>query len=475
LASDRQSEGGGVREIEADYLVVGAGTSGMAFADELVRATDAEVVLVDRRHAPGGHWLDAYPFVRLHQPSAFYGVGSRTLGHDRVDETGPNAGFYERATAAEICDYFSAVLEQELLPTGRVRWLGLHDVRADGDVHLARSLLTGEETTIRVRRRVVDATYTESSIPSRHTPPFEVGEGARMVPPNGLVDLDAPAGGFTVLGAGKTGSDTVSWLLDAGVDPDRITWVRPRDPWLFDRAMIQPLDQVGGYMTLQARWVEAAATSQDGTAFAHALEDAGVFLRIDQRVEPRLYRGATISRAEVEALATVERVVRGKVSRIDPGRMVVDGAEVVTDPGTLFVDCTAAGVPSPAMRPVFEPGRITLQYVTLGFVPWSAATIGFVEAQPTDDAAKNALCPPLRFTGDIADVLQMADIGMRGLFARSSDPVVNAWNDQTRLNPARGVSDHLDDPRVLEGLESLGANFGAALANLARLAPAAPA
>jgi hypothetical protein len=64
---------------------------------------------------------------------------------------------------------------------------------------------------------------------------------------------------------------------------------------------------------------------------------------------------------------------------------------------------------------------------------------------------------------------------MRGLFARASDPVVNAWNDQTRLNPARGVSDHLDDPRVLEGLESLGANFGAALANLARLAPAAPA
>ena len=42
----------------------------MAFADTIVANTDAEVVLVDRRHRPGGHWLDAYPFVRLHQPGA---------------------------------------------------------------------------------------------------------------------------------------------------------------------------------------------------------------------------------------------------------------------------------------------------------------------------------------------------------------------------------------------------------------------
>ncbi len=26
---------------------------------------------------PGGHWTRAYPFVRLHQPSAYYGVNSR--------------------------------------------------------------------------------------------------------------------------------------------------------------------------------------------------------------------------------------------------------------------------------------------------------------------------------------------------------------------------------------------------------------
>src|SRR3954453_14674731 len=52
---------------------------GMAFTDTLVSETDAQVVIVDRQHRPGGHWNRAYPFVRLHQPSAFYGVGSREL------------------------------------------------------------------------------------------------------------------------------------------------------------------------------------------------------------------------------------------------------------------------------------------------------------------------------------------------------------------------------------------------------------
>jgi cation diffusion facilitator CzcD-associated flavoprotein CzcO len=68
-------------------------------------------MMVDRRHRPGGHWNDAYPFVRLHQPSAFYGVNSRILCGDSIDKVGPKAGFYERATAAEIGDYCQRVLE----------------------------------------------------------------------------------------------------------------------------------------------------------------------------------------------------------------------------------------------------------------------------------------------------------------------------------------------------------------------------
>src|SRR6187397_1622301 len=98
-----------------DYLVVGAGAAGMAFTDALLTHSDATVTIVDRRHAPGGHWIDAYPFVRLHQPSAFYGVASVPLGKDEVDRAGLNAGFYELAGVDELRAYFAQVMEQHFL------------------------------------------------------------------------------------------------------------------------------------------------------------------------------------------------------------------------------------------------------------------------------------------------------------------------------------------------------------------------
>ena len=58
----------------------------MAFIDTLVSDKQARVVLVDRNHQPGGHWTTACPFVRLHQPSALYGVDSLNLASDTIDQ-----------------------------------------------------------------------------------------------------------------------------------------------------------------------------------------------------------------------------------------------------------------------------------------------------------------------------------------------------------------------------------------------------
>ena len=457
-------------EIETDYLVVGAGASGMAFVDALIADADVDVVMVDRRHRPGGHWLDAYPFVRLHQPSAYYGVTSRRLGEDRIDTGGINAGFYERATAAEICDYFGRVLDEQLLPSGRVRFLGMTDHRgADGDGHHVVSLLTGEETTIRVRRRFVDATYVESSIPSRHTPAYAVDEGVRLVPPNGLVDLAEAASGYTVIGAGKTAMDTCSWLLDAGVSPDRIRWVRSRDGWFFNRAFMQPLDLVGSYMQTQAHWVEAAAAAESGADFAHRLESVGVMMRVDPGAEPGAFRGATISEAEIEQLRSIDGVVRcGRVRRIGVDRIELEDGELPTDRRQVHVDCTAAGLPPAPPRPLFDPNRITLQYVTIGIVPWSAAIVGAVEARRDDDVEKNRLCPPVTFTGDIADALRISYNGMTGLMARGAEPDLAAWEAQCRLNPSRGAPERFHEPEVADAFARMGARFGDAMANLER-------
>jgi hypothetical protein len=460
-----------MREVETDYLIVGAGAAGMAFADTLTAHTDADVVLVDRRHRPGGHWLDAYPFVRLHQPSAYYGVESRQLGDDRIDEQGPNAGFYERASAVEICDYYSRVLDESLLPTGRVRFFGLSDHRGEnGDGHPVVSLLDGSETVVKPRRKTVDATYVQSEIPSRHVPGFTVEPGVTLVSPNDLVDLAEPAGRFTVIGAGKTAIDTCVWLLEAGVDPDRIRWIRGRDPWQLDRNFTQPLDLVGSYMKLQARWVEAAESAEDGHDFARRLEDAGVFLRIDSSVEPLVFRGATVSRREIDTLRTIEDVVRARrVRSIGRTSLTTDAGELPSSPREVFVDCTAAGVPAAAARPVFEPDHITIQYVAVGFLPWSAATIGFVESTSLNDDEKNRLCPPVVISGEAADLARLAHTAMQGQVARIRHEEVGPWNAASRLNPAQAAPDHIDDADVAESLTFMIDHTRKALDNLSML------
>ena len=297
-----------------------------------------------------------------------------------------------------------------------------------------------------------------------------------MIPPNDLVELRDGATGFTVIGAGKTAMDTCNWLVDTGVDADRIQWIRTRDPWVFNRASMQPLELVGAYMQLQARWVEAAAEAVGGGDFAHRLEAAGVFSRIDPDVEPDAFRGATVSAPELDTLRTIERVVRrGKVRRVATDSIVLEGGTVPVDPGAVTIDCTAAGVRPTRARPIFTTDRITVQYVTIGFVPWSAATIGFVEAYGEDDGHKNRLCPPVVFTGTAADLLHLAYAGMTGVLARDAEPEPAAWTGRSRLNPAKGASDHLDDPRVPAAFASLGANIGAAMTNLERRAGIAPA
>ena len=175
--------------IDTDYLIVGAGAAGLAFADALITESDADLVIVDRRERPGGHWNDAYPFVRLHQPSAYYGVNSLPLG-DSIDQDGPNAGWYGRATGAEICDYFQRVLEQ-LLASGRVRFFSVCDYAGDwSGEHRLVSRPTGESSTVRVRRRIVDATYLAPSVPSTHTPSFAVDPNVRLIPINDVVTLE---------------------------------------------------------------------------------------------------------------------------------------------------------------------------------------------------------------------------------------------------------------------------------------------
>ena len=108
--------------LTADYLIIGSGAMGMAFADVLVEESEATLIIVDKNEAPGGHWNFAYPFVTLHQPASFYGVSSRELSNGKIDNDGVNEGFSSLSTLPEIQHYFKAVMEEQFLPSGRVQY-----------------------------------------------------------------------------------------------------------------------------------------------------------------------------------------------------------------------------------------------------------------------------------------------------------------------------------------------------------------
>lgn len=443
--------------VESDYLVVGAGLAGMAFVDSLVTEADVDVVLVDRRHRPGGHWNDAYPFVRLHLPSANYGVNSTALGADSIDTTGPNAGLYERATAAEICDYFLTVLEQRLLASGRVHFLGMTDyVGLEGGEHTLVSRMTGTTTTVRVRRRLVDATYLESSVPATHRRTFTVDPDARCIPIGELVNISEAPSGYTVLGAGKTGIDACLWLLDEGVDPDVIRWIRPRDPWLLDRTHLQPLDQVAVFMDSYSRQIEASALATSIEDFLERFEDGGLLLRIDPGVTPGLLHGATVTTGELDALRSIEHVVSlGRVRVVGSQSIELDHGTVPTDARHVHVDCTAIGLSRAGPRPVFEPERITLQQVRHNSPSINAAFLGFLEGARDDDTERNRLSAPNPYPDVPADWPANLLATQRSFSQWQGEPDVVAWLGQSRLDISRGIGEHFDEPLMQEGVARL--------------------
>ena len=68
-----------------------------------------------------------------------------------------------------------------------------------------------------------------------------------------------------------------------------------------------------------------------------------------------------------------------------------------TEPGSLFIDCTASAVEPRPLQPVFQGGRIVLQIVRLPQPAFSAALTAYVEAHCEGDEEKNRLCGTVPF------------------------------------------------------------------------------
>lgn len=419
--------------IETDYLVIGAGAIGMAFVDTLLTDSDAHIVMVDRHHRPGGHWNEAYPFVRLHQPAAQYGVNSRELSQGIKETVGLNAGMYGLSSGAELLAYFDQVMQQRFLPSGRVCFLTMSQVVGEYEVE---SLVTGTRRPIKVRKKVVDCTHSRMQVPATTPPRYSVAPGVRCVPLNELARLAQPQAGYVVVGAGKTGMDACSWLLEQGVDPDHIRWIMPRDSWVLDRANIQSGDEffVNTWGTMSQQ-LEAVAAAQDVPDLMLRLEAAGEWMRIDPRVMPTVYHGAILSRAELTQLRRIQGIVRlGHVKAIDADQIHLEQGTIELLPGTLVVDCSAAGIPSVETLPVWAGNRITPQWLRSFGTVFSAAFIAHVEATFDDEAEKNELCTPLSPPTLATDWLRILEVSMKNQQRWSRHPQLQQWLAASRLN-----------------------------------------
>lgn len=455
----------------ADYVVVGAGAVGMAMADTLVAETGSDVIVVDRRARPGGHWNDAYPFVRLHGPSVTYGVNSLALGSERIDAVGLNRGQHELAGGSEICSYFDRVLRERLLPSGRVRWLALHDVDPHG---IAVSLVNGRRRRLVARRRWIDATQADTQVPATHAPQFAVADGVNCLTPSELAQWRRPAAGHVIIGGGKTAMDTALWLLEHGVDPATITWIRPRESWLLNRANVQPTVQFARQtLAALAAEFEAARDAASAADLFARLEAGRLLQRIDPSVTPTMYRCAIVSEAELAQLRRITKVVRlGRVQAIEIDRIVLERGTIATSPQQLFIHCSAAGLPRGGAQAVFRGHRIVPQYVRRCSPTFSAAFIAHLEATLDDEDEKNALCQPVPVPERPLDWIRMHLLTAQNQLRWSRRPELQDWLRRSRLEAYSGLFDWVQrqsDPDLSAQLARLHQARGPGLERMAEL------
>ena len=420
-------------QLETDYLIIGSGAVGMAFADVLLAETDANILIVDKHHKPGGHWNDAYSFVTLHQPSAFYGVSSRELSSGQRDEVGLNKGLHELASGAEVMAYFDQVMKHTFLPSGRVQYFPMCEYNGDGEFS---SMLSDKKYQVKVNKKVIDGTYFKTSVPATHTPSFEIADGVEFAPLNALPFMVEPRDAYVVVGGGKTGIDAILWLLDNQIDPDSISWIMPRDAWWVDRENTQPtMDFFETTIENQARQLEAVAAAESIDDLFVRLEKAGSLIRLDPNVKPAMFHGATVSRDEVEQLRRIKNVIRkGRVTRLEADKIVFADASIATTANTLYIDCSARAVPVSEIYPVFEGNTVTVQTVRSYQPVFSAAFIAHIEATYTDEAIKNDICKVVPLPNHDTDWLIGTAAQMRNQVRWSKEPGLRDWLLSNRLD-----------------------------------------
>ena len=287
---------------------------------------------------------------------------------------------------------------------------------------------------------------------------------------NELARLGGAPRRYVIVGSGKTATDGIVWLLTNGVAADRIVWVRPRDPWMLNRAVVQPDPVVA--LGLAADTMAAAADAESLDDLFLRLEAAGVMLRIDRGVVPTMAKTPTLGAWELDLLRTIEHVVRlGHIEHVTRrARSSSTRGSVPLAPGSLVVHCAASGLQYPPLVPLWGTDKIRLQTIRAGFPCFCAALAGYVEATRDDDRERNRLCPPNTLSDDAASWAQMQVRGTLAARTYSAEPDIAAWANECALNPARIEPSRRDDPAVQAAAARAAESTSRGLGRMAELA-----
>jgi len=382
---------------EATYLVIGAGTAGLSFIDSLLTLdANATVILVDRNSQPGGHWTKSYPFVRLHQASCNYGVNSLPLSNIRDKKGNERFSVNDLATGQEIKDYYKVVVEQ-FRECGRVHlYFNCEYSKDDSGNHFVTNIDTNEVTRVSFKKVVV--VHTNLLVPSmRNGPPFPIDSSINYAPLNDLPTHVASKQykKYVVIGAGKTGSDAITYLLRNGVDQSAITWITSRDIWYFVRDGLW-----GGYKNYRKDTVKLVDPLVKCKSLYEAFlqyEKDGIMARLDTSTIPEVFKGATIDKSELAGFKSIKDVVRlGRVTSITSDEIKLEKGVVplpASPADTLFVDCMADldgtfyGYRHPEDFKIFDGDQINLgPFIVLFNISCSSAIIAYIESTFADDS-----------------------------------------------------------------------------------------
>ena len=319
----------------------------------------------------------------------------------------------------------------------------------------ARHLFTGKLTRIHVKRRIVDASYTNLTVPAMAQRGYTADSDVALVPINDLPHLKWMPERFTVVGAGKTGIDACVWLLSRGVAPDRVTWIVPREPWVVNRTVGVATD---GNVSALLELLQADSAQ----AVIEAVESWHLIQRRDPDVSPEAFRCASTNDQELNYLRQIHDVVRlGRVRHIGADAIELDRGTVEAHPETLYVDCSADGLRQQPTVPVFDGNRITIQPLVQCLLSISGAVTGHLEAQDLSDAERNDLCRPVPHPRVPLDVVEFfrsrADVLARWM----STDVLSEWLAGSRLNPSVPGTAEARDPEVRREMGRLAEHLGA--------------